>query len=76
MLANVAMIAAAQGQVSVVGVQARSRADHRRDLASDLAIAEEIAAWIEPAAGEWVADLSTLAEVISNKPAHPKAREK
>jgi hypothetical protein len=49
---------------------------HRRDLSRDLAAAVEIAAWIDPAAGEWVADLSTLTEVISNKPARPNASEK
>lgn len=46
---------------------------HRRDLARDLASAVEIAQWIDPVAGQWVADLSTLAEAISTKPARKEA---
>jgi len=40
------------------------------------ALLSRIAALIDPAAGEWMAALSTLTEVISNKPARPNASEK
>lgn len=41
---------------------------HRRDLARDLAAAVEVTSWIDKTAGDWVADLSTLAETINRKP--------
>ncbi len=41
---------------------------HRRDLARDLAAAIEITSWIEPTAGEWVADMSTLTDILARKP--------
>jgi len=44
---------------------------HRRDLARDLAAAVEVTTWVAPTAGEWVADLSTLADVTDRKPVRP-----
>jgi hypothetical protein len=44
---------------------------HRRDLARDLAAAVQVTSWVDPTAGDWVADLSTLSETISRKPTVP-----
>ena len=44
---------------------------HRRDLARDLAAAVDVTAWVHPAAGEWVADLSTITAVVANKTVRP-----
>ena len=41
---------------------------HRRNLARDLAAAVEIASWVAPEAGEWVADLSTIASIAESTP--------
>lgn len=44
---------------------------HRRDLLRDLAAAVEVAAWVQPQAGAWVADLSTIADVVLARPVPP-----
>ena len=44
---------------------------HRRNLARDLRTSVEIASWVSPDAGEWVADLSTIAAVVSSRPPKP-----
>lgn len=41
---------------------------HRRDLGQDLRASIEIASWVSPEAGRWVADLSTIAEVVASRP--------
>lgn len=41
---------------------------HRRNLAQDLRASIEIASWVSPEAGDWVADLSTIADVVANRP--------
>lgn len=44
---------------------------HRRNLARDLVGAVEVTTWVDPAAGAWVADLSTLADLAASRPARP-----
>ena len=44
---------------------------HRRDLLRDLEAAVEVTSWVDPSAGAWVADLSTIAEVVALKPTRP-----
>ena len=44
---------------------------HRRDLSRDLAAAVEVTSWVDPAAGNWIADLSTISEVVTIKPTRP-----
>lgn len=44
---------------------------HRRDLARDFAAAVDVTTWVDHAAGEWVANLSTITAVMVNKPARP-----
>lgn len=44
---------------------------HRRDLVRDLGAAVEVTSWVDPSAGAWVADLSTIAEVVALKPTRP-----
>lgn len=41
---------------------------HRRPLLRDLDTAVELTSWVDAAAGAWVADLSTIAEVVAAKP--------
>ena len=41
---------------------------HRRDLRSDLRAAVEVATWVHPDAGEWVARRSPLESVIARRP--------
>lgn len=41
---------------------------HRRDLAADLRAAVELATWVHPLAGEWVATRSPLERVIARRP--------
>lgn len=45
---------------------------HRRDLARDLAAAVAVSSWVDQTAGEWVADLSTLTEIVTSKPRRPE----
>jgi hypothetical protein len=44
---------------------------HRRNLLRDLDAAVAVTSWVDPSAGEWVADLSTLRTVINAKPTPP-----
>lgn len=46
---------------------------HRRDLLRDLAAAVQVTTWVDPQAGAWVADLSTIAEVVAHRPVPPRA---
>ncbi|WP_211340904.1 hypothetical protein [Xylanimonas allomyrinae] len=41
---------------------------HRRDLSSDWKVAVELAAWVHPDAGAWVAARSTLNAVMASRP--------
>lgn len=41
---------------------------HRRDLLRDLDTSISIASWVSPIAGNWVHDLSTIAEVAERRP--------
>ncbi|MBM7366238.1 hypothetical protein [Gordonia hydrophobica] len=41
---------------------------HRRDLSADLRAAVELATWVHPIAGEWVATRSPLEPVIARRP--------
>jgi len=41
---------------------------HRRNLAQDLRASVDVASWVSPVAGEWVADLSTIAVVVAARP--------
>jgi len=41
---------------------------HRRNLVQDLRASVEVASWVSSEAGEWVADLSTIAEVVADRP--------
>jgi hypothetical protein len=54
----------------------RNRAAHhepirRRDLLRDLRAAVDVTSWVDPNVGDWVADLSTIAEVVALKPPRP-----
>jgi hypothetical protein len=42
---------------------------HRRNLTRDLRTSVEIASWVSPEAAAWVADLSTIADVVKRRPA-------
>jgi len=44
---------------------------HRRDLLRDLTAAVDVTSWVDPNVGDWVAGLSTIAEVIALKPPRP-----
>lgn len=44
---------------------------HRRDLLGDLDAAITLAAWVGPDAGEWIAELSTIADVVAARPVRP-----
>jgi len=44
---------------------------HRRNLVRDLDAAVAVTSWVDPNAGEWVADLSTLGRVVDAKPTLP-----
>ncbi len=44
---------------------------HRRNLLRDLDAAVTLTSWVDSNAGEWIADLSTLEEVVGVKPAGP-----
>lgn len=46
---------------------------HRRDLARDHAAAVEIATWVSPHAGDWIADLSAINDVFSGRPDGPRS---
>ncbi len=46
---------------------------HRRDLLRDLQASVEIASWIAGEAGHWVGELSTIAEVVADRPIRPSA---
>lgn len=44
---------------------------HRRNLGRDLDAAVAVTSWVDPNAGDWVADLSTLGRVVDAKPTLP-----
>ena len=44
---------------------------HRRNLVRDLDAAVAATSWVDPIAGKWVADLSTLATIADSKPILP-----
>lgn len=44
---------------------------HRRDLLRDLAAAVEVTTWVDPRAGNWVADMSMIAGVVAERPSLP-----
>ncbi len=44
---------------------------HRRDLGRDLEAAVTLTSWVDPVAGAWIADLSTIGEVVAAKPTQP-----
>jgi len=44
---------------------------HRRDLLRDVDAAVALTSWVDPNAGEWIADLSTIDEVVGVKPVRP-----
>jgi len=44
---------------------------HRRNLSRDLVAAVEVTTWVDPAAGAWGADLSTLADLVASRPDRP-----
>lgn len=41
---------------------------HRRNLLRDLKAAVEVTSWVDPSAGDWVAELSTIEEVVGDRP--------
>lgn len=41
---------------------------HRRNLARDLEIAVELASWVHPEAGHWIAEKSTISSAMASKP--------
>jgi len=44
---------------------------HHRNLVRDLDAAVAVTSWVDPSAGKWVADLSTLATIADAKPILP-----
>jgi len=44
---------------------------HRRDLLADLAAAAEVAGWVSPDAGSWVAGVSLISATVAAKPNFP-----
>lgn len=44
---------------------------HRRDLSRDLSAAVEVTSWAHETAGDWVGDLSTITDVLAQRPPRP-----
>lgn len=44
---------------------------HRRNLLRDLEAAVEVTSWVDPIAGDWVAELSTMEEIVGARPTQP-----